>query len=115
MTQPENVIDYIEFAVTDIERAKSFYGNVFGWTFTSYGPDYCAFSDGRMSGGFAASETVRTGGPLIVIHCADLAAAEARITAAGGRITKAAFSFPGGRRFHFTDPDGHQLAVWSEN
>ncbi len=115
MTAPDNTIDYIEFAVTDIGRAKAFYGAAFGWKFTDYGEAYCAFTDGRLSGGFAIGKKARTGGPLIVMYCTDLAAAEARITAAGGLITKAAFRFPGGRRFHFTGPDGQELAVWSQN
>lgn len=107
-------IDYVELAVADMARAKAFYGGAFGWTFTDYGPDYCAFTDGRMKGGFAAGEPVRPGGPLVVLYAADLDDAQARIAAAGGHIVKPAFGFPGGRRFHFTDPDGHELAVWSE-
>jgi len=112
--QRDRTIDYIEFEVTDIARAKAFYGAAFGWAFTDYGPDYCAFRDGRMAGGFARADTVRTGGPLVVLYGDDLAALEASVVAAGGRIVRPAFAFPGGRRFHFTDPDGHELAVWSE-
>ncbi len=111
----DRTIDYIEFNVSDITRSKEFYGSAFGWTFTDYGPDYCEFSDGRMKGGFAAGGAVETGGPLIVLYGEDLAATQTRIEEAGGRIVKPIFEFPGGRRFHFTDPDGHELAVWSEN
>lgn len=107
-------IDYIEFAVADIARTKAFYGAAFGWTFTDYGPDYCEFSDGRMKGGFDPSGTPRPGGPLVVLYAADLADAQKRVEAAGGKVVKPVFAFPGGRRFHFTDPDGHELAVWSE-
>jgi len=107
-------IDYIEFGVADTARSKAFYGQAFGWTFTDYGPDYAAFSDGRMMGGFDAGAPVIPGGPLVVLYGDDLAATAARIEAAGGKIVKPIFAFPGGRRFHFTDPDGHELAVWSE-
>lgn len=107
-------IDYIEFAVADIARSKAFYGTAFGWRFTDYGPDYCEFTDGRMKGGFDGRGTVTPGGPLVVLYGTDLAEAMGRIEAAGGRIVKPVFDFPGGRRFHFTDPDGYELAVWTE-
>jgi predicted enzyme related to lactoylglutathione lyase len=106
-------IDYIEFNVSDIGRSKAFYGAAFGWTFTDYGPGYCEFSDGRMTGGFATGEPVRPGGALVILYADDLADAQQRIEAAGGRIARPVFGFPGGRRFHFLDPDGHELAVWS--
>ncbi len=107
-------IDYIEFNVADITRSKEFYGEAFGWTFTDYGPSYCEFSDGRMKGGFDANGSVTTGGPLVILYGSDLTKIMARVEAAGGRIVKPAFEFPGGHRFHFTDPDGYELAVWSE-
>lgn len=111
----DRCIDYIEFAVTDIARAKAFYGAAFGWSFTDYGPTYCEFSDGRMKGGFDATNAVRTGGPLVILYGADLAGAVARVEAAGGTIVKPIFAFPGGRRFQFIDPEGYELAVWSES
>ena len=81
--------------------------------FTDYGPDYCEFNDGRRKGGFAATQDkINTKGPLVVLYCSDLPAAQNRITNAGGSITKKIFSFPGGQRFHFTDPEGYELAVW---
>ena len=110
----DRCIDYLEFTVTDIDRSKAFYGMAFGWTFTDYGPSYCEFTDGRLKGGFDANGQVRPGGPLVVLYGADLAEIEERIAAAGGTIVKPVFAFPGGRRFHFTDPDGYELAVWSE-
>ena len=110
----DRCIDYVEFTVTDIDRSKAFYGTAFNWTFTDYGPSYCEFSDGRMKGGFDAGGPVRSGGPLVVLYGADLAEIENRIAAAGGTIVKPTFAFPGGRRFHFTDPDGYELSVWSE-
>jgi uncharacterized protein len=107
-------IDYVEFSVRSVTGAKKFYGSVFGWSFEDYGPDYASFSDGRLSGGFQTATKVRTGGPLVVIYAADLESMEQKVTQAGGKIVRPIFSFPGGRRFHFTDPSGHELAVWSE-
>ena len=107
-------IDYIEFSVTSVLEAKRFYGEAFGWTFEDYGPEYASFADGRLSGGFQAAAKVRTGGPLVVIYAADLESQERRVKKAGGTIVRPIFSFPGGRRFHFTDPSGHELAVWSD-
>jgi predicted enzyme related to lactoylglutathione lyase len=107
-------IDYIEFPAVNVEATKAFYSRVFGWRFTDYGPDYTSFEDGRLAGGFWKKDEVRGGGPLVVIYAADLAAAEAQVRAAGGTIVKEAFPFPGGRRFHFADPSGNELAVWSD-
>ncbi|MCB1367894.1 MAG: VOC family protein [Rhodobacteraceae bacterium] len=114
MEQTDRRINYIEFAVSDIARAKAFYGAAFGWRFTDYGPTYCEFDDGHMKGGFDASVSVRPdGGPLVVLYGDDLAELAKAVKDAGGRITQPVFAFPGGRRFHFSDPDGYELAVWS--
>ena len=107
-------IDYIEMPATNIAATKKFYVDAFGWKFTDYGPDYTSFADGRLSGGFTKATAVQRGGALIVIFAVDLADAEQRVRAAGGTITKPVFSFPGGHRFHFTDPSGNELAVWSD-
>ena len=108
-------LDYVEFATRDVAAAKNFYTLAFGWTFTDYGPDYSSFSDGRLAGGFFASADVPLKmNPLIVIFAADLEDAAARVHRAGGKIVKPAFDFPGGRRFHFTDPTGLELSVWSD-
>lgn len=107
-------IDYIEMPATNIAATKQFYTAAFGWKFTDYGPDYTSFADGRMTGGFAKGRAAPAGGALIVIYAVDLADAEHRVQAAGGKIVKPPFSFPGGRRFHFADPSGNELAVWSE-
>jgi predicted enzyme related to lactoylglutathione lyase len=109
-------IDYIEFSVADIARSRAFYGKAFGWSFEDYGPGYCEFNDGRLTGGFALVDenSVRTGGPLVVLYAEDLAEVQRRVEEAGARIVKPPFAFPGGRRFHFADPDGYELAVWSE-
>jgi len=107
-------IDYIELSVRSVADAKRFYGQIFGWTFEDYGPNYASFHDGRLAGGFQTAAAVTTGGPLVVIYASNLEAMEQRITAAGGRIVHPIFSFPGGRRFHFADPSGNELAVWSD-
>jgi uncharacterized protein len=106
-------IDYIEFPAHDIPATKTFYAAVFGWKFTDYGPDYTSFEDGRLAGGFAR-QAVGHDGPLVVIYSAALEAMESKVRAAGGAIVKEIFSFPGGRRLHFTDPNGNELAVWSD-
>jgi predicted enzyme related to lactoylglutathione lyase len=115
-TQENNhKINYIEFTSTDVARSKQFYSEVFGWSFVDYGPDYASFSagDAGIDGGFMKGEA-RVGGPLIVLYATDLARAEAAIMAAGGMITVPEFEFPGGRRFHFSDGVGNEIAVWSE-
>jgi predicted enzyme related to lactoylglutathione lyase len=108
-------IDYVEFNVSDIERARKFYGSAFGWSFKDYGPNYCEFNDGRLTGGFALGETESAGGPLVVLFADDLEQTQRRVEDAGGKVVKPIFSFPGGRRFHFADPEGYQLAVWSDH
>ncbi|CNI24554.1 glyoxalase family protein [Yersinia massiliensis] len=111
-----NRIDYIEFAVSDIERSKDFYGKVFNWQFTDYGPRYCSFTDGRLAGGLTTlSEVQSNGGPLVILYSDNLEQTQKRLEEAGATIVLPIFPFPGGRRFHFTDPDGYQLAVWSDN
>jgi predicted enzyme related to lactoylglutathione lyase len=107
-------IDYIEFLTTNIDETKRFYSEVFGWEFTDYGPDYTSFSDGRLSGGFAVTSEVTGGGPLVVLYATNLEEIAARVRESGGRIARETFEFPGGRRFHFTDPSGNELAVWSD-
>ena len=107
-------VDYVEFPATNIEDTKTFYSAVFGWEFTDYGPDYTSFTDGRLGGGFMVAPSVSAGGPLIVLYATKLEETEARIRDSGGQIVKPTFEFPGGRRFHFTDPSGNELAVWSD-
>ena len=107
-------IDYIELASTQIADTKRFYHDLFGWTFTDHGPDYTSFEDGRLSGGFYKAEATRAGTVLVVLFALDLAAMQERVRAAGGRIVKPIFNFPGGRRFHFADPSGNELAIWSD-
>ena len=111
-------INYVEFPTRDIAASKAFFAAAFGWTFEDYGPEYCAFTDQGLSGGFFKSDLVpasAANAALIVLFSADLEASQANVEAAGGVINKAIFSFPGGRRFHFTEPSGNELAVWSSN
>ncbi len=106
-------VDYVELAATDLDAIKAFYGAAFGWGFTDYGPDYVAFDDGRLAGGFRRGEAA-AGTSLIVLFAKNLEACEGDVRDAGGEIVEAIFSFPGGRRFHFKDPAGNILAVWSD-
>ncbi|MFI5252808.1 MAG: VOC family protein [Bacteroidota bacterium] len=107
-------IDYIEFNATNIEATKKFYSAIFGWIFTDYGPDYVSFKDGRINGGFTKVASIKTSNPLVVLYSKALEKSLAAVSAQGGKITKQPFSFPGGRRFHFLDPNGNELAIWSE-
>src|SRR5210317_2169892 len=110
-------INYVEFPAKDIEATKTFFANAFGWSFTDFGPEYTAFSDEGIDGGFFKSDlTVSTenGSALIVFYSKDLEETLSKIVATGGSITKPIFSFPGGRRFHFGDPNGNEYAVWSD-
>ncbi len=109
-----NKIDYIEVPATDIGATKKFYAATFGWVFTDWGPDYVSFEDGRMSGGFAKVKSISGNGVFVVLYASELEKTEAIVVKNGGKITKPPFEFPGGRRFHFTDPNGNELAVWSE-
>ena len=112
-------INYVEFVSTDVARSKQFYSAAFGWSFDDWGPDYISFqaAGAGIDGGFRKGEAQterQTGNPLVVLYATDLAATEAAIVAAGGAITVPTFEFPGGRRFHFNDGAGNELAVWSE-
>ena len=106
-------IDYVEFPAGDLPATKAFYGAAFGWGFTDYGPDYAAFEGEGTDGGFIADRRGAGEKPLVVLYAHDLEAMEARVRQAGGTIAKPIFPFPGGRRFHFRDPSGNDLAVWS--
>lgn len=110
-------INYVEFPATDIEGTKAFFSKAFGWTFVDYGPDYASFQGAGLDGGFFRSEksaTVASGSALIVLYSKELEASQQRVEAAGGTIVVPIFDFPGGRRFHFSDPSGNEYAVWSE-
>ena len=110
-------IDYVEFPAIDLAGTKQFFASVFDWSFTDYGPDYIAFANAGIDGGFyKASNCSSTehGCALIVFYSQDLEATQQKIEQHGGRIVQAVFSFPGGRRFHFVDPNGNEYAVWTD-
>jgi predicted enzyme related to lactoylglutathione lyase len=111
-------INYVEFPAKDIEVTKAFFTAVFGWLFVDYGPEYTAVSNEGIDGGFfqsALTASTGNGSALIVFYSKDLEQTQAKIESAGGSIIKSIFSFPGGRRFHFGDPNGNEYAVWSDN
>lgn len=118
ITMPQHEkINYVEYPSQDLTATKRFFQQAFGWEFEDYGPDYAAFSDQGLDGGFFRSDlTARTstGSALIVFYSEDLEATLGKVEAAGGNVVKPIFTFPGGRRFHFTEPGGNEFAVWSE-
>ena len=112
-----NKINYVEFPARDIEATKAFFQSVFGWSFEDYGPEYAAFSNQGIDGGFFKSEAASSaeeGAALIVLYCDALESVQVKVERAGGEIIKPIFPFPGGRRFHFREPSGNELAVWSD-
>lgn len=110
-------LNYVEYPASDLEATKAFFGKAFNWAFVDYGPDYAAFSGQGLDGGFFRADlcsTTAAGGALLVFYSRDLEGTLASVGAAGGKIVKPIFSFPGGRRFHFTEPSGNEFAVWSD-
>ncbi len=106
-------LDYLELPATGgtLDSVKSFYSAAFSWSFTDYGPTYSAFAEG-LDGGFQADAGETAAKPLPVLYAENLEETLKAVENAGGAIVKPIFSFPGGRRFHFTDPAGNELAVW---
>jgi predicted enzyme related to lactoylglutathione lyase len=110
-------INYIELPARDMEATKSFFTELFGWTFTKYGPDYMDSPDGGIMVGFYHADLKSrpdNGGALVTFFSENLEKTLVKIEASGGTIVKPLFSFPGGRRFQFTEPSGNEFAVWSE-
>jgi len=110
-------ISYVEFPARNIPATRAFFSRVFGWTFTDYGDAYCAFHNAGLDGGFYQSElnaSTDKGSMLIVFFSQALEKTQGSIEQAGGKIIKPIFEFPGGRRFHFADPNGNEFAVWSD-
>lgn len=107
-------IDYIEFKALDLEKIKTFYTKTLGWNFTDYGPSYTSFAESGVLGGFELTDQPIVNGALIVLYHEDLVSIMEKISVAGGIITKEIFEFPGGKRFHFSDPSGNELAIWSD-
>ena len=110
----QNAINYIEFPCKNPAAIKDFYTKAFGWTFQDWGPAYISFSDGSIEGGFTTEESPASAGARVILYSHNLEATLDAVKAAGGKIYKEILSFPGSRRFHFLDPDGNHLAVWSE-
>jgi len=110
----KNHINYIEFKGNDLDVIQRFYHSVFDWTFKSYGPDYISFENAGIEGGFHRSMDDIQNGVLVVLYHDDLEEVKEKIISEKGEITQDIFTFPGGKRFHFTDPSGNELAVWSE-
>jgi predicted enzyme related to lactoylglutathione lyase len=110
-------IDYVEFPAKNMEATRAFFSKVFGWSFTDYGPEYMDCPDGGIMTGFFKADrasTTANGSALVTFYSSQLEETRARVEAAGGRIVKPVFSFPGGRRFQFTEPSGNEFAVWSD-
>ncbi|MBT5471228.1 MAG: VOC family protein [Nitrospina sp.] len=116
MENKNNSINYIELPLAKIAETKVFYHQVFGWEFTDWGPDYISFSGANIDGGFngLGDAQISSPGVLIVLYAANLDKKLDEVTQAGGKIIKPTYEFPGGKRFHFLDPNGNELAVWSE-
>ena len=110
-------LNYVEFHASDIPATKAFFEQAFGWEFTDFGPEYTSFSNEGLDGGFFKSDlssNADKGATLVIFFAADLDATQAKVKAAGGTISRPTFDFPGGRRFHFLDPNGNEFAVWSD-
>ncbi len=109
-----NRINYVEFQAPDLDVITGFYTRVFGWEFTDYGPEYVAFTDGAFEGGFMKGNQTGSHFPLVILYSNTLEDMLGRIESHGGKILKPIYTFPGGRRFHFSDPAGNELGVWSD-
>lgn len=114
MIEIDNHINYVEFKAKDLQEIKSFYRESFNWDFKDYGPDYTAFSNSGLEGGFERSEERIINGALVVLYHNNLEKIKETILKNKGVISKEIFTFPGGRRFQFMDPAGNELAVWSD-
>mgnify|MGYP001305420665 CR=1 FL=1 len=116
MNQHEKM-NYVEFPAKDLAATKAFFESVFGWSFVDYGPEYTAFENQGLDGGFFQSDlasSTEKGAALIVFYSNQLEATLVKVERAGGLILRPIYSFPGGRRFHFTEPSGNEFAVWGE-
>jgi len=115
--QVDQKVDYIEFPCADFDSVQAFYEKAFGWTFTDYGPEYRSFSDGKIDGGFRRADqysSTQNGSALVILYAEDLENTREKVIESGGTIVQDIFSFPGGRRFRFEDPNRNELAVWSD-
>lgn len=114
MPHQHHAIDYVELSAPNLDAARAFYAAAFGWGFNDYGPAYAGIrgpdADGPEAGGLAVDGPAS---PLVILYSDDLDATLRAVVAAGGTIVNGPYDFPGGRRFHFVDPSGNELAVWS--
>ncbi|MCJ8339601.1 MAG: VOC family protein [Pseudomonadales bacterium] len=116
--QDHHKINYLEIPALDMQATKNFFSAVFEWGFTDYGPEYCSFDNAAIDGGFYLADkvaSVASGSVLIVLYSDDLSSSAAKVTEHGGSIVRETFSFPGGSRFHFKDPNGNEFAVWKKD
>ena len=112
-----NKIDYVEFPTnspSDLARAKDFFGAVFEWKYQDWGNEYADAHDSGPNSGISADANEPRKHPLVIIYVDDLETAKERVIGAGGTVTVDIFAFPGGRRFHFREPTGNELAAWSD-
>ncbi|MEO9593210.1 VOC family protein [Rhodopirellula bahusiensis] len=118
MSNQHELINYVEIPAKNMAETKAFFETCFGWTFTDYGPEYTAFDKSTgLDGGFYQSDQsslTSNGSALVVFYSDDLEATMAKVQSSGGNVIKEIFTFPGGRRFQFTEPSGNEFAVWSE-
>tara|TARA_R110000796_G_scaffold86980_1_gene187998 strand:+ start:5017 stop:5376 length:360 start_codon:yes stop_codon:yes gene_type:complete len=117
MMNSHEKLNYVEFPAANLTATKAFFSQVFNWQFTDYGPDYTAFSGQELNGGFYQSplkSSTEEGGALLVFYSIDIHATQRKVTLYGGKVIKPIFEFPGGCRFHFTEPSGNEFAVWAE-
>ncbi|MBU2879126.1 MULTISPECIES: VOC family protein [Alteromonadaceae] len=111
-------LNYVEFAAKDLSATKQFFSAVFNWQFVDYGPEYTSFSNQGLDGGFYQAELCNipeNGGALLVFYSSDIQATLQKIKSHNGKIIRPIFDFPGGCRFHFSEPSGNEFAVWSES
>ncbi len=110
-------VNYVELPAKDLSATKAFFTQVFGWTFQDFGPEYSAFSNQGIDGGFYQSDlssSTDNGAALIVFYSNNLESTQEKVKNANGIVIKSIFPFPGGRRFHFIEPSGNEFAVWSD-
>jgi len=113
MDQKNHTINYVEMSAEDLAAFKKFYGDVFGWTFQDWGPDYISFEGAGIDGGVFGGQAPANGTTIIILYADDLDATEKAVVAAGGEVTSR-HEFPGGKRFHYRDTTGNELAVWTK-
>ena len=105
-------LNYVELPVGDTAGSKAFFEKAFGWSLTAFGPAYAGTMGEACDIGLNGHVDDHSSAPLAGIETDDLEAALAAVEAAGGVLTRPIFAFPGGRRFHFREPSGNEMAVF---